>query len=425
MGSLLGEIKKRKHRVFRRIYMKRRQSDGEYEPTWQRIPDKYIKRYGSIKYSVDDVLPNVFKTGAFKFKVLNKDGYFSDTTEDKSFFFGYLTQQRTFVKVEGGYIGEDGTEYPTNSTLFVGLLSEDKSFNEDSIVDFSCKHVSSVLDEFPSDQVPGLGSTQTASEVITKIKDYTDSNSIAIFQKYISTGGWNIQTSTTYYNLATSTSLQNLSCWKLIQKLSEAENYVAYIDQFGDFFFKDRENLASDSSFHFSGVGDTDKTYGHNIMQQISVDDNIRKVYNRVRVKFNSGDTISSYYIRNEAWDWGDSSSSFIYGVREYKYNNTFLDSATAITVGDTIYNEFNFPKKEIKLKAKFLPQLMVQDKVDITYQTQLYSGDDLWNYFNWGDGIWGERSGYNINLTNAEQRITNITHNLENFSSMFVLRAL
>lgn len=424
--TIVSEIKKNKMRVFRRVYMRRRQSNGEYESTWQRLDDDKIKRFGSITYSVDDVLPNFYKFSGLKLQVLNKDGFFSDITEEKSFFYNYMTRYKTMVKVEAGYTADDGTEYPTNPSLYVGLVDEDVKYKEDTIVDFSTKHLSVIFEEFPADRIVGLGATQSASDIITKIRDHIDSNSISIFQKYISLSAWTIQTTTAQYNMATSTTLQGLSCWRLMTKLAEAENYVLYVDANASFYFKARDDITTTAKYHFSGLGDDDKTYGHNVMANISISENIRKVYNRVKIKFNATDTTTSFYIKNESWDWGDSTSSFFYGVREYNYNNIFLDTASAITVATTIFNEFSFPKDEIKLKTKFVPHLMVQDRVSLTYKTQRYSQDgSAWGYFLWDYGVWGDRLGYNMNIDNTDYRLTSLKHNFDTFESEVTLRGI
>lgn len=423
--SIESEIKKNKMRVFRRVYMRRRQANGEYESTWQRIDNSRVKRFGSISYSVDDVVPNFYKFSGLRMQLLNNDGFFSDTTEDKSFFYQYLTRYKTMVKVEAGYEADDGTEYPTNPSLYVGLVSEDVKYQENSIVDFTTKHLSVIFEEFPSDRINGMNSTQTASEVVERIRDFTDSNGTAIFQKYISSGAWDIQTTTTNYKMVTSTTLQGLSCWRLMRKLAEAENYVLYIDANANFVFRARDDITTTAKYHFSGIGDTDKTYGHNIME-LETSENIRKVYNRIKVKYEQGDTTTSYYIKNEEWNWADSSSSFLYGVREYIYSNQFLNTATSETIADTIFTEFSFPKNEVKIKSKFVPHLMVQDRVSATYKTQRYTSDgSQWGYFLWGTGRWGERPGYNINIDDEDYRITNLRHNIDSMQSQVTLREL
>jgi len=423
--SLKSLIKRDKMEVFRRLYLKRRQTNGEYESDWQEVPRRLIKKWGNVKFSVDDVKPNFYKFSGVNFQVLNNDGFFSEVTQEQSFWFGYLSRFRTLVKIEAGYTDTDGSELPTESTLYIGLITNDFKQKQDNIIQFQTKHLSSVFEEFPADKIPGLGATQTASDVVTKIRDYIDSNSISVFQKFISLGAWTIQTTTTNYNMATTTNLQGQSCWGLMKKLAEAENYVVFVDKIGEFYFQAKSDVPSVASYHFSGIGDGDKSHGHNIMRKISIDEGLRKVYNRIRVKFNNSDTITSYYIKEETWDWGDSSSSFRFGVREFNYNNDWLVTATAETIGGTIFNEYSEPKTEIKFDAKFVPQLMVQDRVDVTYQSAIVTGSSLWGFDNWDEAIWGGQTGFNISLVNQNVKILNIKHDLDKFVSSLEVREI
>lgn len=209
-------------------------------------------------------------------------------------------------------------------------------------------------------------------------------------------------------------------------KLAEAEGYVLYIDAYANFVFSAQSNITTTAKYHFSGIGDDDRTYGHNILSNISTTEAIRKVYNRIKIKFRNDETTTSYYIKNESWNWGDSTSSFIYGVREYLYNNIFLETATAMTIADSLFNELYVPKNEVKLKTKFVPHLMVQDRVSITYKTQRYAAESSqWGYFLWDSGVWGERLGFNINLDNEDFRITNLSHNIDTFVSDITLREI
>ena len=424
--SIESEIKKNSMSVFRRIYIKKREADGEYSANWTEIDSQYIKKYGAVTWSVDEVIPSFYRTSGLTFQVINKDGRFSSTEEEQSFFSDALTVYRTLVKVEAGYTATDGTEYPTDPSLFLGFISEDLNYTEDSMVSVKTKHISSVFEEFSSDLIVGLGAAQSASDIVTKIRDHLDSNSISIFQKYISLADWNIQTTTTQYNMATSTSLQGLNCWQLMQKLAVAEDYVMHIDGSGKFYFQDKNAIPSVASYHYSGIGDEDKTYGHNIIGGVSELLNIRKIYNRIKIKLGKGDTTTSWYIKNESWNWGDSSSSFIYGIREYDYNNQWLDTATAETIADTIFSDFSYPKKEVSLKSKFTPNVVLQDRVSVTYKTQRQGEDgDLWAYFLWGYGRFGERPGYNLDIANEDFRVISIKQNVDNFTSELKLRAL
>ena len=411
--------------VFRRLFLKRRQTDGEYESDWQEVPGRLLKKWGFIKYSIDDVKPNYLKFSGMNFDVLNNGGFFSEVTQEQSFWFGYLSRFRTLVKVEAGYTDTTGTEYPTDPVLYTGLITNDFKQKQDNIISFQTKHVSSVFEEHPASDVIGLGATQTASDIIEKIRDHVDGNAVAIFQKFISIGAWNITATTNNYNMATSTSLQGLSCWGLMKKLAEAENYTVYVDQSADFFFKERSNVPASITYHFSGLNDGDKTYGHNIMSNISIDEGLRKVYNRIRIKFNSQETVTSYTTKEEDWDWGDSSSSFRFGVRTFNYFNEWLTTATADTIGQTIFDEFSEPKTEITMKTKFVPQLMVLQRVDVTYQSAIIAGSDIWGVDVWDTAIWGGQTGFNINLVEQDSKVLNVKHDLNKFVSTVQVREL
>jgi hypothetical protein len=424
--SLLSLITQPTAKPFRRLYMKRRVAGGEYEATWQEIENKYVKSWGSVKYAIDDIMPDFYKFDGFDFSVVNYDGYFGPITDDKSFFYGAITKYNTLVRVDAGLLDSTSTEYPTVSTLFIGLLDWDVVYKEDPVISFKTKHLSSIFDDIPADRISGLNVTLTASQVIAKVRDYTDISGTAFFQKFITAGAWTIQTTTNNYLLATNTSLQDMSCWELMVKLANAEQYTVRVDKAGAFYFQEKTAIATTVSFHFSGLGDSDHTWGHSILKDgIEVDENIRKVYNRVRIKHDEPDTITSYYIYNETWSWGDSSSSFMYGVKEYEYENMFLDTATSVTIGNNIFTEFRYPKQEVKLKNKFLPQLELNDRTSVTYQKQRYIGGYLWGHFFYGNAVWGKRLGYNIFLDNTNGRLTEIEHDIDNFSTNVTMRGI
>jgi hypothetical protein len=421
--SIITEIKKNQANVFRRIYMKRR-NINDYETTWQTIPAKYIRSFGSLNYGLEGIKINFFKFSGYSFVVDNSDGYFADVTDDRSFYYGYACIPRTLVKVEAGYIAEDGTEYPTNPSMFIGLISGNIDFDTNNLMDYSCNHLSQIFEEFNADAITNMNGNYTASDIITKIKNYQDVNSVYIFQKYISSTAWTIDSTTTQYTMSTNTTLQGISCWGLMTQLAEAENKSLEVDRTGNFNFTAKEATQSTPIFHFSGIGDKDKTYGHSIMD-ISNSKKYNKVYNRIRVKHDDSDTITSYHTKSETWSWGDSTSSYLYGIKTYNVENVFLNSVSAQTIADSIYNEYVNPKYELKLKTKFVPQLNLNDLVDVTYKTKIYSKGDLWGHFLWGHGFFGDRKGYNINIDQKEYRIIQIDHNLEKFNSIVNLREI
>ena len=323
--TIISPIKRNNHKIFRRLYMKRRVEGGDYETDWQEISNAYITKWGTIKFSVDDVKPDFYKFSGYDFAVSNYDGLFGPEGDADSFFYSALTRYKTLVKVEAGYLDynlvtgyydlgkydeasyDDTTglylEYPTNPTLYIGLVSWDNVYSSNPEVQFRTNHLTSIFNDIPADRLTNMNSTMTASDVIEKIRDYTDASGTSYFQKYISLTAWTIQTTTNYYLFSTDTSLQGLTCWELMTKLAGAENYTVRVDRVGDFYFQERSNIPTETAWHFSGIGDTDKSWGHTILEDgMKVDENIRKVYNRIKIKFDKNDTTTSYYIRNQIW---------------------------------------------------------------------------------------------------------------------------
>jgi len=422
--ALQEAIKGHKHKVFRRLYMKRRESTGEYESDWQRIPDKYVQKFGSVDYGVDDIKVNFYRYSGMKLVLDNIDGYFSEVSDARSFFYNKMTRFRTLVKVNAGYI-YDGAEYPTNSTLFVGFIADDMPYRDTSLVECELKHLSGIFEEFPASNVTGLGVTQTASDIIDNVRDFQDAGLTYYFRKFITSTNWYIDTTTVNYNLATTAALENKSVWEFMTSITEAENKVLYVSREGDLYFKSKGANTTTSIWHFSGVGDDNLAFGKNILKQISIESSIRKVYNRIRIKFGTEDTTTSYYTKSETWQWGDSSSSFLYGVREYEYQNEFLLETTASLIADQIFTEYQWPKKEVKLQSKFIPQVDIGDPVSLTYKTTpTNSGGALWGYFNWGEATFGAPAGgYNINIDNEDFIVLSLKHDLDKFVSEVVIR--
>lgn len=428
--SILQQIKKHKMTMFRRLFIRRRivSASNEYEADWVQIATDDIVKFGTVKISVDDVIPAFFKYGGLTFELLNDEGKYSSITDDKSLFFGATSITRTLVKLEAGYQDSTGTEFPTDPTLFIGLITDNPTFTESSRVRFRTKHLTGILDETPSDRIGGLGAAGSVGSILALIKNYTDGSANLVHQKFISSGAWNIpSTSSKTYNMATTTNLQNKSAWKLMQQLAVAEDSVVYMDRIGSLFFQDKDSVSSASQFHFSGIGDSDKTSGHNISKQISVVEDIKNVFNRIKVQYetatdNQTTTASSverFKIANESFVWGDSSSSFTYGVREFKYKNTFLDSTAAGALTTELLAIHKDPKTRVDMVTKFVPHLAVLDRVTVTYKTRQAKGSGaLWGAAVFGVDVWGERLGFNIEIDNQASKIMRLEHNVDNFTS-------
>jgi len=423
--------KRHKMRVFRKLYMKRRNTDGEYETTWQRIDDRYIKKWGKIAYGVSDVKANLWKYSGFNFELINEEGFFNDETDSSSFWGSKLSVIRTLIKVEAGYLDDNDNEYPAEPTIFIGIIGEGLTWTDQGTVTIKADHISKVFADTPASDISNLGSTQTASDIIEKVRDFKDGQNVEIFKKFINV--WNIQTTTTNYNISTSTSLNNKTVWDLFRDLATAENKYIYVDQQGEFVFRSRA-VTTTVAWHFSGSNDIDGSFGKSIMNKLVIKQNYDKIYNRVRVKFDSPETTTSYATKNETWEWGDSSSSFKYGVDTLEYKNYFLDAVSAATVANTLYNQYVQPKKTKIVTGKFLPELDIDDRTSITHKTGSFIGGSLYGSARYsatttvsaGYGMYGNfKSGSGIDLNRDENTVKNIMHDVEKFTSQYIIEEI
>lgn len=419
-----GIIKRSRAKVFRRLSFRRRDNDGEYETAWQDIPNRYIKKWGKVSHGVQsDVTANFFKYSGLNIELSNQDGFFNDVNDVRSFFSGKLSIYRTLVRVQAGYIDDDGNELPTMPSLYFGIIGEGINRQDNGVINLETHHISKIFDEFNCANIKNLGVTQTASDIITKIRNHTDDNSVAIFQKYIT--NWNIQSTTLNYDIATTTQLEGNSCWRIMRKLAEAEDRLLFINPDGEFVFQTKAQ-PSTSSWHFSGSNDTDLSFGKNIIGKISVSEKIKNVFNRVRIRFAADNTTGSFKIKEEDWNWADNSSSFLYGVRTYEYANEWLNSTSASTVADAIFDKFRLPIEQVKITSKFLPGIEIRDMVDITHKTGVGTRvGDRYGQSLYGSAIFGQYSRGSIELSEKRYLITNISHDIDKFTTILTMDAV
>jgi len=126
MSSLKNQIKANKSRVFRRLFMKRReQASGLFESSWTEITSDVMK-WGKLKTTIDEKQYNKFKFSGARFQLSNDSGRYNPEINPSSLWFGYLSPQRSLVRVEAGFVhetmGADGiwsrTEYPNDEVLY-------------------------------------------------------------------------------------------------------------------------------------------------------------------------------------------------------------------------------------------------------------------------------------------------------------------
>ena len=428
-SGLKSLVKRPKMRGFYKLYMKRRELSGEYESTWQEIQSQYIKSLGSVSYGVSDVRAGLYKYSGLKLELANLDSYFGATTDNRSFFSGKLSIYRTLLRLDAGYLDDTDIQIPTSSTIFLGMIGEGFEWTDAGTVEVDADHISKIFDEFPASQVSGLGTAQSASDIVAKVRDYTDTRGNYIFKKFVPL--WNIETTTNSYDIATTTALQGKSVWDMFRDLAVAENKYIFVDRNGQFNFRSQATTST-VIWHLSGANDTDNTYGKNIVGQINRDERIQDVYNRVRIQYADGDTTTSFLTKEETWYWGDSSSSFIYGTRTYTYKNLWLSAATASTVADTIYNRYKDPITIVQIRTKYLPEIEIDDRVTVTHKNGVMLGQSLYGSALYSNstpaadfyGHYGTYNSGNFEFNAANYFVRSVNHNLKDYTTLLSMEA-
>ena len=414
-------IKRGTNKGFRRLWMKRK-FGADYESEWQRIPDDLVQSWGTVQFAVEDIKPNFYSYSGITLQVNNKDGYFNDIDDSGSFFFGAITRHNTLIKVEAGYETPGGLESPTNPVVFQGLLRSDSIINHNRIIDLQCEHLTKIFEEFQSDRITHLRDTMTASEIMAVIRDHSDIYQNSYFQKFITSGAWAIDTTTLNY-FVSANDLPGVSTWEFMNKIAEADDKMMYMTRHGRFRYQSKTTNQSTAVWHFSGLGDTDLSYGSNMQVGLQQRKPISKVRNRISIKHKKGDTVTSYKIKEEPAEWGVANSSNKYGVRKLDIQNFYMTATTADSLATALFNRFSEPLKYVNFSAQYVPQLLPNDRVTLTYiqhsvTSATGTAGSFYDSAEWDEGKFASFKNYNVNINNKDFKIVKINHDLNSFLS-------
>lgn len=404
--------------TFRRAEIKRRSaSTGLFESSWTDISE-FVKSWGSFESSVDDVRLNKFTQSGLTLVVRNDGGDFNIETDGNSLWNGYLTRYRTLVRIQAGYLNEDGDETPTETTQGIYILSEEVPISaETNDAVLNCRSLVSIFDEVRAVEVAGLGTAQSASDIIARIRDHTDGSSRFVFREFITSTSWTIQTTTAQYNLATTGSLANFTCWDLMTTLAESEGNVVLVNRTGGVEFRTRDERSSTSAFDLYGLGFPEM----NIIRVAETKEALNRYFNFFRLKYLTPDTSASFVTAGTTTTVDASSTAWKYGNRVYQFEavDLFPDTAAAQSVVDGLLSDAGSgPVKEATLMCKFLPSVEVLDRVSGNYHSFSMNGTTLWDFFDWDTGYWDAETGENINWTDKAFKVISKVTDLDQMTT-------
>ena len=468
MSHISNEIKKHHSTVFRRCYIKRRDIvTGQFESDWFEVTDD-VKKWGSYTTKVDAEKPNKFSFGNATLVFANDEGKYNPEDDELSLWYGnYISQQRTLVKIESGFLvqreinpghwlsveapaaalwdsspWDEPSEWDSTFTpiTYTGIISGDVNLSAKNEVAFTIRPVNQVFIDYPAKALTGWTSTGlTASQFITMLRDQTDGSSNYVFRPFFqnTSTGFDISTTSSVFgqlNTSTAVGVIDKNVWQIIEKLAEAESFVPYTNSLGQFRFISRTANTSAAAFEFYGSGSHSAEYGNTFKDITKFGKKISKYYSRVQVKWVDADTASSYEVVESSLVVSGSNNPWGYGARSLEVENFFIPTSTvANTVATTLFTEHSSLKNEIEFKTSFIPHLDILDRVKMYYDSPPNSSGVLWDQNNWSedatettsDLTWDVSTGDAIRLTGQEYKFLSISINLDKFECSFVAREI
>jgi len=453
VSTLTKEIGKAHSRCFRRCFIKRRGAvTGAFESDWFEISDD-VKKWGKIGSSVDVKSANKIKFNSVNLKFANDDGKYNSEDSPSSYWFGYANQQRTLLKIEYGFIDQSFTdgvwsssEFPQSSRwglskwgkfswgatskTFAGLISGDQPTSDKNEAALKIKPLTQVFVDYPAERIDGWTATGiTASKFIEMLRDQTDGSSNFVFRPFFgnSVGGFDIATTTNIYpNLNTSSAKDVIdkTCWQVIEKLSQAENYIPQIKS-GEIFKFGPKDITTTTSFDFYGAGTPNNEHPITIKKINKYGPKLSNYYSRVQLRYIDTDTETSYQTAESQIEVAGGNAPWNYGYRTFGFENTWItDTITAATITDNLFSELGALKKELDFNASFIPQLEILDFVSVTYDSSPIDGISLWDQNSWDTELtWDASTGDNIQISNEEFKIISVTIDLDKLETKFILR--
>lgn len=460
--TLLGQIKGNRTKVFRKIEIKRRlSSTGLFESDWFDITNR-VEKWGKVSKQIDPQKPNKIVFHGMRLVVDNSQGEFNPESDAGSFWEGFLTRQRTLVRITAGFthqtLGSDGiwttTNFPsspewdsdlwgsaqwdgdTSNKVFIGTIWGDMPISDRNQMPFSVAPLLQLFRDYPAANLTGYNDSITASGFMELVRDATDGAGAFIFRPFFgdTTTNWVINTTAAIYPaLSTSTGddVRDSSVLNVMERLAEAENHVVYVDKDAVFRFAPRDATAT-VAFNFYGRGQFNNEYGHTIKDITRFGEKHTRFYSRVRVQYREENTSTSFYVREADFSVDPLSTGWQYGLRTLDVNNIWIQTATtAQTLGDALFNELSSLKREIEFKTTFVPHLDVLNRVTINYDSSENPAEEnLWDLNNWAPAaseelVWDASKGTGVNLSGIEFKLFQVEIDLDKLECKFVAREI
>lgn len=391
-------IRSNLHRPVRKLYIKRRDTDGNFEADWLQI-DEYkltdrVKGWGSVTMSIDDYEGRIgaFNCGNLTLTVKNDDGLFNVETDDRSLWYEWLNRKFTKVKVDIGYLDADDAEVGV-ATIFEGVINK-VTINDQQTANMEVLSYQTILQKYDIADLSMTGS-KTINAIITLIMNQTK---ITDFIPYVAP---DVEVNATI----TDTSTIEGTYWEVLKDLAFKSDSVPLV--YASSFEMISRTATGSTVWEFKGKGSANS----DIFKIVKYDD---EGADRVRVY---------WLVENSAVSAISSDATLLkkYLNEPETVNLDDVDAGDRQAIVDALLAEWEKPKPVMEFTTRFLiNQVKPLDIVSTTIEGEVVpSNTFIWGAWTWGDGsVWGKRVGA-INMGTAVLwKVLNITKNINSWTN-------
>lgn len=344
MTTLLEAIESGKSKAIRRVYIKRRNINGDYENNWFRIDildnQNKLVDIGSFEISIDADAGEIANFEATGITIIldNQNGHFGVETKFDSIFYGYLNRKLTKIKVEAGYEDSDGNDVGVD-TVFEGVI-DSIQVSENQKAELRCLSYVEILNSYPISDINVAG-VQKVSEAVDLIMNNQK------ITKYIP-----FQAASNTLNPTIEIASYEGTYWDALKKLAQESNSIPYLVG-NSFKFKDR-SPSSSVIYSFFGKG----TQKPNIYGEIvNFDD---EGADRVYVYFKAKDSTVSVQSSDPIL-----LLKYLSSPKEIDLAN--YNDVNKLMILQALLQQWQTPRPTIEFKTKFMVNyLNIMDKITI-----------------------------------------------------------
>ena len=397
--ALSDLIKSKKQYPVRRCYIKRRLFDGTYEASWFRVDYLQGKNrvidWGSFSLELDFQPGEIgnFELSALQLVFDNEEGSFNSEIDPQSIFYPeytYINRRYAKVKVECGYLDEDGAEVGVDS-IFEGVI-ERVVVSEDQTAVVTVLPYIAILNSYLIVDLALTGSG-TVSSVVTSIMNQSK---ITEFIPYVAP-------TNSLDPTITDLSLLEGSYWDILKLLAQQSDSVPILDGTA-FSFQDRS--AGALAWNFQGAGtqfpDMDSLTAYD-------DEGADKVRLYWQAKGSSVTAITT-----------DSSLLIKYLNSPQRIDLSAYDDSNKQTILNALLTRWSKPRPTISLLTNFMVnEIPLLGKITVKIAGPVFPlNTGRWGFGTWGDGsVWGKSKGsVNIN-SGIEWIVLRIVKNINDWN--------